>query len=231
MALVQQIIWACSLSESVLGLSAAQPYCLYRSPFLDSVHQNPIGPCDRTSQIWTVVEKMNTGDAKILQGSLHVQFIWGENVFSFSQVGRCRFIRWVSLVIFNASHPVACHHLYQSEAVHRNRPQEALNDLLAGLGHIGRNGIGALQDTSLQSLGGGSLKWHCCSHHKIKQNSQGPDICVLSNIASLFEKLRRCIRWRATECVKYVTGAATCAKAKVPYFNAVCVGVKHILSL
>lgn len=74
----------------------------------------------------------------------------------------------VGLGVLNASHPVTGHDLRHSEAIHRYGPQEAFNDLLAWRGYIRGNGIGALQDTTLESGCGSGFEWHSGSHHEVQ---------------------------------------------------------------
>lgn len=88
-----------------------------------------------------------------------------------------------------------------------------------------------MQDAALKPACVTGFKWHCGSHHKVKQNTHCPDIYVLTNVAFLFKQLRGCIRRRTTGCVEDIAEAAGCTKTKITHFNAVCAGVKDILSL
>ncbi len=143
----------------------------------------------------------------------------------------CRARRWVCLGVFDTSHPFTVHDLCHSEAIHRNWTQEAFNDLLAWSRYIWGNGIGALQDTTLQPARVGCFEWHSGSHHEVKQDAQRPNICILTNVTFVFEQLWGCVRWRATERVKDIAGAAGRAETKVTHFNAEGAGVEYVLSL
>lgn len=152
-------------------------------------------------------------------------------------MGRINQVAWrraahpVGLGVFSASQPVTVHDLRHREAIQGKLLQEAFNHFLTRCRDGVGNGVGALQDACLQQVCAGSSKWHCGSHHEVKQDTQCPQIHVLAHVTLLLEQLRRCVRQRATECMKEINWAAECAETKVAHFNAVSAGVEDVLRL
>lgn len=137
----------------------------------------------------------------------------------------------VGLGVFHPCHPLALHDLGHSEAIHRNRPQETFNDLLAGPGNVRGDGVRALQDAALEPASVGSFEGHSGSDHEVEQDAQRPHICVFTYVTFLVKQLRGRIGRRATSVVKDIDGAAGRAETKVAHFDAVSVGVEDVLSL
>lgn len=144
---------------------------------------------------------------------------------------RCGQSRWVRLRVLNSPQPSAGHDLRQGNAVGRNEPQCALDNILADIRDIGGNGVGTPEDTEAKSSHARAVEGKRGRHHEVQQDAQSPNIHQWSDVTLVPKEFRGRVGRRAAEGGENVGGFAFSAETKVAHLDAVCGGVEDIFSL
>lgn len=80
---------------------------------------------------------------------------------------RCGQSRWVWLRVLNSPQPSAGHDLRQGNAVAGDKPQRALDNILADVRDVSGNGEGAPEDTEAQSSHARGIERKRGRHHEV----------------------------------------------------------------
>lgn len=218
------------LTAKVLWVKGCVSHRLHRPPLLDAVEKDTVRPRQGAAIVCIgVVLQVDSLDAQIRQGRLHLLLLHTQGLGSLSQVKGCLGQGGVCPRVLNALQPRAGHYQGDGVTVGGHGPQHALYGQLAGVGYIVREGVGSLHDTALQTTKVVGVERHGGGDHEVEQDSQGPDVHVTTHVAFVFEELWSGVGWGATECGEDFRWSTHDTEAKVSHLDAVAGGVEDVL--
>lgn len=174
---------------------------------------------------------MNGHDSQIRQQLLHLPLLHTQNLAVLGQVGRGLGQHGVGTRVLDPRQPGTVRNLPERGAVGRHRPQHALDEQLARVGHVVGDPVGPLEDAALQPAHVVPVERHGGRRHEVQQDAQRPDVGEVPAVTLVLEELGRGVRRRAAEVGEQVAGAALGAEAKVPDLDAVAGGEEDVLRL
>ena len=128
----------------------------------------------------------------------------------------------------DALQPVRLARLVQREAVGGHRLQDVADQELAAVGHVGRDGVGAVQDALFQLAHRLGPEGHNAGDHEIKQYAQRPNVHVATEVALVFKELGRGVGGRPAESVQGLVAPTEGTEAEVTHFDSLLGSEEHV---
>lgn len=208
-------------------------HAFHGTAFVCAVQQDAVDPGDGAAAVLAlVVVQVLSCDAQSFQNVLHLHLVLLQLAgLGLHQIERVKLKGLHGWREVHRLQPLAGHDLVYGEAISRLWLQDATEQLLARLGHKGRDDVGAVQDAAFQLGHGVGAERHGGRHHEEEHDAQCPHVHARAHVMLVTEELGCGVRRRATERVEGLLAPAHCAETKVSNLDTGAAGVEHILRL